>query len=117
LPTKTVARCITILGSTGSIGTSTLDVVRALGTDYRIVGLGARTRWRELAEQARQVRPSAIALADDREADALRSLVHGTVVLTGASGLVELASREDSDFVVAAIVGAAGLESTLAAIR
>jgi 1-deoxy-D-xylulose-5-phosphate reductoisomerase len=112
-----VARRITILGSTGSIGTSTLDVVRALGSEYRIVGLGARRRWRELAEQARAVHPKAIAIADEGGVDSLRPLVNGMEVLAGPSGLIDLASRDESDFVVAAIVGAAGLESTLAAVR
>jgi 1-deoxy-D-xylulose-5-phosphate reductoisomerase len=112
-----VSRRITILGSTGSIGTSTLDVVRALGDDYRVVGLGARRRWRELADQCREVRPSAVAVADRNHAESLRALVNGTEILEGPEGLIELASRADSEFVVAAIVGAAGLPSTVAAVQ
>jgi len=112
-----VGRRITILGSTGSIGTSTLDVIRGLGPDYRAAGLAARSRWRELAEQARLVKPRAVAIADPRHAADVRPLLNGaTELLVGAEGLVELARRPESDFVVAAIVGAAGLESTLAAV-
>ncbi len=112
-----MGRRITILGSTGSIGTSTLDVIRGLGPEYRAAGLAARSRWRELAEQAREVRPSAVAIADPRHAADVRPLLNGaTELLVGAEGLVELVRRPETDFVVAAIVGAAGLESTLAAV-
>ncbi len=106
------------MGSTGSIGRSTMDVVRALGPEYRISGLCAARRWRELAEQAAEARPSAVAIADPGHAESLRPLLNGsTELLVGADGLVELASRKDSSFVVAAIVGAAGLPSTVAAVR
>jgi 1-deoxy-D-xylulose-5-phosphate reductoisomerase len=113
-----VTRRITILGSTGSIGTSALDVVRALGPDYRVVSLGARRRWRELAEQTEQIHASAVAVAESRHAESLRALVSAsTEVLVGPQGLVELARRPDTDFVIAAIVGAAGLPSTIAAVE
>jgi len=105
------------MGSTGSIGTSTLDVVASLGPEFRVAGLSAHRRWETLASQANEVRPSAIALADPARAGVLRSQLNGSVeLLCGPQGLVELACREESDFVVAAIVGAAGLESTLAAV-
>ncbi len=113
-----VTKRITIMGSTGSIGTSTLDVVRSLGPAYRVVGLCARRRWRELAAQASVLRPSAVAIADAAQAEAIRPLLNGsTELLTGPAGLIELASREGTDFVVAAIVGAAGLPSTIAAVQ
>lgn len=106
------------MGSTGSIGRSTLDVLRALGAEYEVVGLCARHRWRELAAQAAQTKPSAVAIGDASLAEALRPLLNGaTELLSGPEGLVELAEREDSEFVVAAIVGAAGLASTIAAVR
>ncbi len=112
-----MGRRITILGSTGSIGTSTLDVIRGLGPEYRAAGLAARSRWRELAEQARLLKPGAVAIADPRHAADVRPLLNGaTELLVGAKGLVELVRRPETDFVVAAIVGAAGLESTLAAV-
>lgn len=113
-----MGRRITILGSTGSIGTSTLDVIRALGGEYGVAGLSAHRRWQELAEQARQTRPSAVAIAEPEFVPRMRPLLNGKVeLLAGADGLVELARRGDSDFVVAAIVGAAGLRSTIAAVE
>ncbi|MBI4581658.1 MAG: 1-deoxy-D-xylulose-5-phosphate reductoisomerase, partial [Planctomycetes bacterium] len=55
-----MGRRIAILGSTGSIGTNTLEVVRALGSDYRVTGLAAARRWRELAGQCCEVQPAAV---------------------------------------------------------
>jgi 1-deoxy-D-xylulose-5-phosphate reductoisomerase len=113
-----VTKGITVLGSTGSIGTSTLEVVQSLGPDYRVVGLGARRRWRELAQQCREVHPSAVAVADPAHGERIRPLLNGaTELLVGPQGLAELAARPESDFLVAAIVGAAGLESTVAAVQ
>jgi len=113
-----MSKRITILGSTGSIGTSTIDVVQSLGSDYEVVGLGARRRWKELAEQAKSVQPSAVVVADPANAEKIRPLLNGSIeLLVGPEGLVELAGRKETDFVVAAIVGAAGLESTVAAVK
>ncbi|NLX21107.1 MAG: 1-deoxy-D-xylulose-5-phosphate reductoisomerase [Phycisphaerae bacterium] len=113
-----MAKRIAIMGSTGSIGTSTLEVVRALGDTYQVVGLAGKQRWRQLAEQCAAFRPQAVAVADQANAQSLAGLLNGaTELLVGPTGLVELAAREDSDFVVAAIVGSAGLESTIAAVR
>ncbi len=106
------------MGSTGSIGTSALEVVRALGPSYEVAGLAANRRWPELAEQAREFQPSAVAVADPAHLAELRPLVNGsTEVFAGPEGLVELARRNDYDFLVAAIVGAAGLASTIAAVE
>ncbi|MEP0842276.1 MAG: 1-deoxy-D-xylulose-5-phosphate reductoisomerase [Phycisphaerae bacterium] len=113
-----MTRRIAILGSTGSIGTSALDVIAALGPGYRVTGLGARRRWRELARQSAACKPAAVAIADAALAGELRPhLPPGTELLAGPEGLVDLAARPDSDFVVAAIVGAAGLASTVAAVQ
>ncbi len=113
-----VSHHVTIMGSTGSIGTSTLDVIASLGPEYHVAGLSAHRSWETLAEQTRSVHPSAVALADGASADRLRPALNGdTDLLVGPEGLVELARRKDSDFIVAAIVGAAGLESTLAAVE
>ncbi len=82
------------------------------------MGLGAKRRWRELADQAGEVGPSAVAIAEPALAASIRPLLNGKVeLLAGPEGLVELAARGDSDFVVAAIVGAAGLASTIAAVQ
>lgn len=112
-----MAKRIAILGSTGSIGTSTLDAVRALGPEFRVTGLSASRRWRELVKQAEEVGPAAVAIANPALAAEMRPFMKGsTELLVGPAGLVELARRDDNDFVVAAIVGAAGLESTIAAV-
>jgi 1-deoxy-D-xylulose-5-phosphate reductoisomerase len=113
-----MSKRVVILGSTGSIGTSTLDVMAGLGPTWRVVGLGARRRWRELAAQCVAARASAVAVADASLAGEIRPLLPaGIELLAGPDGLVELARRPDCDFVVAAIVGAAGLASTVAAVE
>jgi len=114
---RSVAKRVAILGSTGSIGKSTLDVVRALSPELQVAGLAAGRRWRELAEQCQEFRPAAVTIANESFSEDLRPfLQEGTELLVGPKGLVELAERDDNDFVVAAIVGAAGLESTIAAV-
>jgi len=113
-----VPKRITILGSTGSIGQSTVQVVGALGPDYRVVGLAGNRRWGELLAQCRALHPSAVAVADQASAAAIRPKLNGqTELLAGPEGLVEIARRPESDFVVSAIVGAAGLKPTLAAVE
>lgn len=109
---------IILLGSTGSIGCSALEVAAALDHQVRIVGLAANRDWRKLADQARRTGAAAVALADDRHYDDLRQACPpGTRILTGADGLVELVETLEADFVLSAIVGAAGLPATLAAVR
>ena len=107
-----------ILGSTGSIGRSALEVVAALGEEITLVGLAARHRWRDLAEQARRFNVTAVAIAAEAHYDDLRrECPTETRVLAGSEGLVELVRESDADFVLAAIVGAAGLPATLAAVE
>ena len=109
---------IIILGSTGSIGCSALDVAAALGDEIQVVGLAARQGWRKLAEQARQFGVGTVAIADEVHADDLRrACPAGTRILPGPEGLVELVQSCEADFVLAAIVGAAGLPATLAAVE
>ena len=111
-------RRIIILGSTGSIGRAALDVVAARNGDFRVVGLTAGSNWELLAQQARDFNVPAVALADDDCVDALRSaLPANTRVLAGANGLTELVNDCEADFVLSAIVGAAGLPATLAAVE
>lgn len=113
-----MSKRVTILGSTGSIGTSTLEVTSALGPAFPVVGLGARRRWRELTAQAVATRPQAVAIADLSLVDHIRPLLpEGVELLAGPEGLVELARRPEAEFIVAAIVGAAGLPSTVAAVE
>jgi len=109
---------VIILGSTGSIGRSALEVADALRDEVRVVGLAARGQWRELAEQAARCGASAVAVANEAHYDDLRrACANGTRVLAGAAGLVELVQTCEADFVLSAIVGAAGLPATLAAIE
>jgi len=112
---------VTILGATGSIGRQTLDVLARNPDRYRVLGLTAGHRWRELAEHCLTWRPRFAALADEQAAEALRNHLHGagsdTQVLAGHAGVAEVAAMQEADTVVAAIVGAAGVRPTLAAVE
>lgn len=108
---------LVILGSTGSIGTQALDIVRANPNKYEIVGLAAGSNAELLEKQAREFGVKAIALFDETAALDLKIRLGDTdvKVLSGADGVCELASLE-CDMVLNAIVGIAGLRPTLAAI-
>ncbi|MFO0336916.1 MAG: 1-deoxy-D-xylulose-5-phosphate reductoisomerase [Pseudomonadota bacterium] len=110
---------VAILGSTGSIGTSTLDVVERHPERFRVVALAARRSVDRLLAQAERHRPDCVALEDPAQAAglerALRERGLKTEVLAGPGALETLASLPAADYVMAAIVGAAGLRSTLAA--
>lgn len=102
---------VTILGATGSIGQSALDVVRRDRARYEVVGLSAHASADALAALAQEFRPKAICINNGATLDAA-----GCEVLYGADGLVELASR-NVDVVLSGVVGAAGLRPVLAAIE
>ncbi len=108
---------ITILGSTGSIGRSTLDVVEKRKEDFKVVALTAGRNIDLLERQIRSFAPEIVAVADVKTADALRRRVNGIEILSGAEGISSVASYHNSDFVISSIVGAAGLVPTIAAIR
>ena len=111
MPAKTVC----IAGSTGSIGTQALDVVRAAGGSFEVVALGARSSVKLLAEQAREIRPKRVAIADATRASELAALVPaGTEVLAGDGALAAIAA--DADIVLNGVVGFDGLPVTLAAL-
>ena len=112
-----MSRSITILGSTGSIGRQTLEVMEALGMEA--AALTAHSNGKRMEEQARRFRPRLAALADERAAADLRVRLADTNVrvLSGQEGLLEAAALPGADTVVAAMVGMAGLRPTLAAIR
>lgn len=113
-----MTRSVTVLGSTGSIGLNTLDLLgRADPGDFELVGLSANRNVDLLVEQAKTFRPKAVAIADESlEKDLSERLKgEGIDILSGRDGLIELA-RLEADLTVAAIVGAAGLEPTLAAV-
>ena len=111
-----------ILGSTGSIGVSTLKVVAQFPEKFRVSGMTAGSNIKTFAEQVLAVRPERIALAKKELIPELKSLLnHGSGwrgdILAGEAGISELAADSGSDYVVSAIVGAAGLLPTLAALK
>ncbi|HYB33399.1 MAG TPA: 1-deoxy-D-xylulose-5-phosphate reductoisomerase [Steroidobacteraceae bacterium] len=112
---------VAVLGSTGSVGESTLDVLARHPQRFRLVAVAANSNAEKLARQILAWRPAYAALADERAAGELRALLggaaQGTRVLTGAGALAELAVLPEVQCVMAAVVGAAGLRSTLAAAR
>jgi len=114
------AKRMALLGSTGSIGTQTLDVVDRLGAAgwaFDVVGLAAGSNIDLLVEQADRYRPRVVSIATADGVDALRRrLPDGTKILHGTDGLLHLAQREDVDLLVNAVYGAAGLPPTLAAL-
>ncbi len=108
-------RRILIVGSTGSIGTQALDVVER-NSELEIVGLAAASSWELLLEQAAAHGVGRVALADPDAAARASEHAAGVEVLTGAEGLVELITDTDSDLVLNALVGSAGLGPTVAAL-
>jgi 1-deoxy-D-xylulose-5-phosphate reductoisomerase len=108
---------ITILGSTGSIGQSTLDVIRNNRNNFKVVALTAGRNLDLFERQIRMFAPEVVAVADLPAADALRKRVNGIDILSGPEGINAVASYSGSDFVLSSIVGAAGLMPTIAAIR
>jgi 1-deoxy-D-xylulose-5-phosphate reductoisomerase len=110
---------IVVLGATGSIGASALEVAAELPERIEVAGLSCDRSWRELAGLAARWRPRAVAIADEsawREATATAPFPDGIAVLGGATGVAELAAMDGVDVVLNGIVGAAGLEATLAAL-
>lgn len=110
---------IVLLGSTGSIGDNTLDIVNRFPDQFSIAGLVARQSDEKLEEQIRLFRPKFVALADPDAAKRLRTRVDDPAIqiLDGPNGVTEVATHPESDLVISAIVGGAGLVPTLAAIR
>lgn len=110
---------LVVLGSTGSIGRQTLEVVRAMRDRFEIVGLAAGTSVEKLAEQAREFRPTAVAIGRREKVPLLRELLAGTGVdiLEGEEGVRQLAALPEAELVVSAMVGMNGLLPTLAAIE
>jgi 1-deoxy-D-xylulose-5-phosphate reductoisomerase len=109
---------VVLLGCTGSIGTSTLKVVEDQPDRLQLVGLAAGGNADLLIEQCRKHRPRLASIHDDSKAEGVRTAVGNTTeVLTGAEALIRLATLPEADIVLIAIVGTAGLEPALAAIR
>jgi 1-deoxy-D-xylulose-5-phosphate reductoisomerase len=109
---------VVLLGSTGSIGTSTIKVVKDLKDRLRLVGLAAGSNIALLSEQIRELKPKAVSVRDAQDAAKLRETFGSTVeVYHGVEGLVKLATMPEADVVLIAIVGTVGLHPALAALR
>ena len=117
-PNPVLMKNVVLLGSTGSIGTSTIKVASDLPDHIRLIGLAAGSNAELLLEQTRQFQPAAISIHSPAKAEELRAtLGTSTEVFSGAEGLVKLATMPAADIVLIAIVGTAGLQPALAAIR
>ena len=110
---------LAVLGSTGSIGVSTLSIVEQFPDHFQAVALAAGKNLVKLKEQILQFRPTLVSVASAADAQDLRAQLPGFCgeILCGAEGLHAVATHSDADMVMAALVGAAGLAPTLAAIR
>jgi 1-deoxy-D-xylulose-5-phosphate reductoisomerase len=112
---------VTVLGSTGSVGVSTLDVLARHSERFRVVALTAYRDWERMARQCEVHRPEVVVMVREDAAVALRERLSGLAdqpeVLSGVAGLEAVAAMPQAQYVMAAIVGAAGLPPTLAAAR
>jgi 1-deoxy-D-xylulose-5-phosphate reductoisomerase len=113
---------IAILGSTGSIGRSTLSVAESYPDRFQIATLAAGSNMNSAVEQARRWKPRVMSMASEKDADALRSQLkreglNEIEIVHGSAGTVRIATHPEVDFVVSAIVGVAGLEATYEAVR
>ena len=108
---------IVILGCTGSIGDTCFKVLQELGEDYQVLGLSAGKKVDKLLRLARVWKPEWVCVEAEDQLPRVRQELPGTQVVAGANGLLELAGLADADIVLNALVGAIGLEPTLAAIE
>ncbi|MCY7276873.1 MAG: 1-deoxy-D-xylulose-5-phosphate reductoisomerase, partial [Phormidesmis sp. CAN_BIN44] len=114
-------KAISLLGSTGSIGTQTLDIVAQYPQQFRVVGMAAGRNVILFAQQIRQFRPEIVAICDEDKLPELRAAIAELdpqpIILAGSAGVVEVARYGDAEAVVTGIVGCAGLLPTIAAIE
>src|SRR5271167_1449523 len=116
-------RRIAILGSTGSIGKSTLSIVESFPDRFSVVSMAAGNNVELAFEQARRWRPQVLSMASQESAGQLQGklkkagLGNQVEVLHGSAGSVKVSTHPDADFVVSAIVGVAGLEATYEAVK
>jgi 1-deoxy-D-xylulose-5-phosphate reductoisomerase len=114
-------KALSLLGSTGSIGTQTLDIAAQYPDQFRIVGLAAGRNVELLAQQVRQFQPLMVALSDADKLPELKSAIADVspqpAILAGQEGVIEVAQCAEADVVVTGIVGCAGLLPTIAAIK
>ena len=108
---------ISILGATGSIGINTLEVISRHPEKYKVFALSANNNWKKILPLCKTYMPTYAVLIDPDAAESLRQKApEGVTVLSGENALTEIASHKEVDYVMAAIVGSAGMASTLAAV-
>jgi 1-deoxy-D-xylulose-5-phosphate reductoisomerase len=114
-----LSKRVAILGSTGSIGRSAVEVIKHLGAPYRATGLTAHAQVDSVIEQARVLRPAAVAVTGECDRTAIENQLHhlGCETYFGQAGMVELVRHDEVDIVLSAIVGAAGLPAAVAAVE
>lgn len=114
-----MVKSVSVLGSTGSIGTQTLDVIEAFPERFQAGVLVANRSWKLLAEQTIKFRPQVIALGDEAFLPQLKEALNGidVKILAGTDGVIEAASLAEPDIVLSALVGVAGLKPTVAALE
>ncbi|MCS7215695.1 MAG: 1-deoxy-D-xylulose-5-phosphate reductoisomerase, partial [Thermodesulfovibrio sp.] len=108
---------VVILGSTGSIGKSALEVIRRFPDKFKVSGLAAKSSVNTLEEQIREFNPSYVAVFDTKACDELRKKFKNLEILRGNEGINQLARLKEADIVLSAIVGAAGLIPTFEAVK
>jgi 1-deoxy-D-xylulose-5-phosphate reductoisomerase len=116
-----MAKALSLLGSTGSIGTQTLDIVAQYPDQFRVVGMSAGRNVALFSQQIRRFRPEIVAIQDERKLAELKAAIADIspqpIILVGDAGAVEVAKYGDAEVVVTGIVGCAGLLPTIAAIE
>jgi len=111
-------KTILLLGSTGSIGVSTLDVVRNFRNEFKIFALTANTNIELLSEQINEFNPEFVVVRDKEKAGSLKSVINGKCkVLAGEEGLIEITRNGNYDILLSALVGFAGLKPTIEGIK
>ena len=111
-------KSISLLGATGSIGASTLAVIDEHPEQFEVFALSANTNYQAMAELCHQYQPNFAVMADERSAEQLQQILNNdTTVLSGSAALKRVAAADEVDYVMAAIVGSAGMSSTLAAAK
>ena len=110
---------LAVLGSTGSIGTQTLDIVRRYGDRFEITTLSAHSNWKKLVEQAVEFTPDNVVIADKTHYTAVRDALadHPVKVYAGSDALEQVVCSEQVDTVVMALVGYSGLFPTVSALK
>ena len=109
-------KSLSILGSTGSVGTQTLDIAKNNPSEFRIVGLTANKNIELLKKQIKEFNPEAVAVMDGEKADLLKEEVNINVY-SGINGIIKIAALSEADTVVNSLVGSIGIKPTIEAIK